>query len=102
MSVIENAAKQREALESIADNLERRLFAKYPSSATDEWMWQKAKSALAAPSRNCDRFGGDPKKLHDEWWEWSGRTENCNADGTVKLTYGEWLLATTTKKDGVK
>lgn len=52
-----------------------------------------ARAALAAPARNCDRFGGDPKRLHDEWWAWSGKRENCNEDGTVKLTYGEWLLA---------
>lgn len=51
-----------------------------------------AKEALSEPPRNCDRFGGDPKRLHDEWWEWSGKRENCNEDGTVKMTYGEWLL----------
>ena len=49
-----NTKAMHEALESIANNLERRLFAKHPSSATDEWMWQKANSALAAPPRNCD------------------------------------------------
>ena len=45
-----NAAKLREALESIASNLERRLFARYPSSASDEWMYQKANTALATTS----------------------------------------------------
>lgn len=54
---------------------------------------RNAKAALAEPPRNCDRFCGDPNKLKDEWWEWSGDLRNCNADGTVKLTYGEWLLA---------
>ena len=51
-----------------------------------------SRAALSAPPRNCDLFGGDPKKLHELWWEWSGDLKNCNADGTVKLTYGEWLL----------
>jgi len=60
-----------------------------------------ARAALAAPARNCDRFGGDPKRLHDEWWAWSGKRENCNEDGTVKLAYGEWLLAAA-KKGGAK
>lgn len=55
--------------------------------------YRAVKAALAAPARNCDRFGGDPRKLHDEWSEWSGERENCNADGTVKMAYGEWLLA---------
>jgi hypothetical protein len=43
-----DSAKLREALESIASNLEHRLFARYPSSASDEWMYQKANAALAA------------------------------------------------------
>lgn len=44
----------REALECIANNLENRLFGRYPSSATDEWMWKKAKAALAEPMKNCE------------------------------------------------
>ena len=49
-----NAAAIREALENIASNLARRLFARDRSSAPDEWMWQKAMSALSKPARNCD------------------------------------------------
>ena len=49
-----DAAKLREALESIASNLERRLFARYPSSASDEWMYQKANTALAEPVKNYE------------------------------------------------
>lgn len=52
----------------------------------------KSRAALAAPPRNCDLFGGDPNKLHELWFEWSGDPKNCNADGTVKFTFGEWLL----------
>ena len=54
--------------------------------------------ALEEPPRNCDRFGGDPKMLHTAWFDWSGSPSGCNPDGTVKLTFGEWLLAT--KKKG--
>ena len=50
-------------------------------------------SALEKKPRNCDRFGGDKDRLHDEWWDWSGNLKNCNPDGTVKMTFGEWLLA---------
>lgn len=56
-----DCAKLREAVENIAVNLEHRLFAKYPSSASDEWMYQKARAALAAPPRNCDRFAMEKK-----------------------------------------
>lgn len=49
-----NGAKCREALESIVNNLENRLFSRYPCSATDVWMLQKARSALSEPPRNCD------------------------------------------------
>lgn len=50
------------------------------------------RGVLALPPRNCDLFGGDPNKLHEIWFEWSGDLKNCNADGTVKFTFGEWLL----------
>jgi hypothetical protein len=62
----------------------------------------KAKSTLAKPPRNCDLFGGDPKKLHELWWEWSGDLKNCNADGTVKFTFGEWLLKLANAKGETK
>ena len=49
-------------------------------------------AAISKPARNCDIFGGDKEKLHAKWWEWSGTKEGTNEDGTVKLTFGEWLL----------
>lgn len=58
--------------------------------------------ALSAPQRNCDLFSGDPNKLHKLWWEWSGDLKNCNADGTVKFTFGEWLLKPAEAKGGEK
>lgn len=54
---------------------------------------REAKSALVEPMRNCDRFGGDYKKLNTAWFDWTGSPSGQNPDGTVKLTFGEWLLA---------
>ena len=51
--------------------------------------------ALAEPPRNCDLFGGDPKMLHTAWFDWTASPSGMNDDGTVKLTYGEWLLERT-------
>ena len=58
---------------------------------------EKAEAALAAPSRNCDMYGGDFKMLHTAWFDWTGSPSGHNADGTVKLTFAEYLLATTKK-----
>ena len=54
--------------------------------------------AIAEPPRNCDLFGGDPKMLRTAWFDWSGSPSGRNPDGTVKLTFGEWLLATAPKE----
>lgn len=53
----------------------------------------EAKHALKQPPRNCDRHGGDYKKLHAEWFDWTGTPEGHNPDGTAKMAFGEWLLA---------
>ena len=58
--------------------------------------------ARAIPLRNCDLFGGDPGILHKLWWEWSSDPKNCNTDGTVKFTFGEWLLMPADAKGGEK
>lgn len=52
----------------------------------------KSRAALSAPPRNCDLFGGDPKMLYTAWFDWTASPSGMNDDGTVKLTYGEWLL----------
>ena len=61
---------------------------------------RKAKFALLKPPRNCDRFGGDYKMLHMAWFDWTGSPSGQNADGTVKLTFAEWLLAPATERKG--
>ena len=53
---------------------------------------EKIDAALKAPHRNCDIFWRNPEFLHAKWWKWSGTKEGQNEDGTVKLTFGKWLL----------
>lgn len=73
-----------------------------PYIITPQYALEKIDDVLAVPIRNCDLFGGDPKKLHELWWEWSGDLKNCNADGTVKFTFGEWLLKPADAKGGAQ
>ena len=91
-----NAAAMRAALDEI------RVAAMSDYEPDADYLIEKCNAALTSPPRNCDLFGGDPKKLHDLWWEWSGDLKNCNADGTVKFTYGEWLLKLADAKGGEK
>ena len=55
--------------------------------------------ALAKPPRNCDMYGGDHKMLHTAWFDWTGSPSGQNADGTVKLTFSEWLLEKAVRND---
>ena len=52
------------------------------------------------PLRNCDLYGGDYKMLHTAWFDWTASPSGMNPDGTVKLTFAEWLLAPATEKEG--
>ena len=63
---------------------------------------RNGQKALSAPPRNCDRFGGDFKMLHTAWFDWTGSPSGQNPDGTVKLTFAEWLLAPVLTKGGAK
>ena len=91
-----NAAKMRAALDEI------RVDAMSDYEPDADYLIEKCNAALFSPPRNCDLFGGDPKKLHELWWEWSGDLKNCNADGTVKFAFGEWLLKPAEAKGGVE
>lgn len=83
-----NTAAMREALVMV-----KRLF-------DGRLMWQQdirkaheaVDAALAKPPMNCGRFGGDLKMLHTAWFDWTGSPSGQNPDGTVKLTFAEWLL----------
>ena len=89
-SQVGNAAKMRDACANIAE------YAKAASCHTDDshllgYLYQIerwAESALAAPSRNCDRPECATTKSAQDVWR--------NEDGG-KTAYYEWLLAASTK-----
>lgn len=81
-----NAAKMREVLAEI------RVAAMSDYEWDADYLIEKCNAALSTPLRNCDLFGGDPKMLHTAWFDWTASPSGMNDDGTVKLTYGEWLL----------
>ena len=96
-----NAAAMREALEKFLD-LARRGLAfftsyRYTEEENDELedAFANAKSALAAPARNCDRFGGDEDKLIEACLNERGLlvTEN------FRDVFADWLLAPAEKGD---
>lgn len=62
---------------------------------------KRAEALAGKPLRNCDRFDGDYKMLHTAWFDWTGSPSGQNADGTVKMTFAEWLLAPA-QKGGAK
>lgn len=89
---METNNKLREALEAARDLLLPQCnggttFAKACGETVNKIM-----DALSAPPRNCDLFGGNYKMLHTAWWDWTCSPSGTNPDGTVKLTFGEWLL----------
>lgn len=99
-----NGAKMREALEFLIKHKEwlrgHNLTMTLKDLEVIDRILGKAEAALAAPPRNCDRLRGDGKKLNAEWFDWTGTPDGQNADGTVKLSYPDWLLAMTAKKGG--
>ena len=90
-----NAAAMREACQKMRDLLMFRGDGKVRCVLTwDEFneSQKMLRTAISKPARNCDLFGGDKENLHAKWFEWSRTKEGHNSDGTVKLTFGEWLL----------
>lgn len=99
-----NNAALREALENLRDEaMSNYDLHDYPIAGAPgergvahcvdaETIIDEVNSALSKPARNCDLLGGDKYKLHSLWWNWTGTEDGQNEDGTVKLTFGEWLL----------
>lgn len=94
-----NVAACREALTKVSEWMAHRIatggFEASPTIPTV--LEDVVLPALSAPPRNCDRFGGDYKMLNTAWFDWTGSPSGQNPDGTVKLTFAEWLLAPATE-----
>ena len=87
---IGNISQIRTALEEVRDLLIDTPCEQHTRERQD--VIEKIDVALNMPHRNCDKIGLSKDELHNEWWEWSGNLKNCNPDGTIKMTFGEWLL----------
>ena len=99
--VVGDCAKMREALSAALDMIfDLQVCNRSPIANSVYAVRRKIKAALAAPPRNCDRFGCDYKMLHTAWFDWTGSPSGQNPDGTVKLTFAEWLLAPATEQEG--
>ena len=88
-----NNAACRNALEEILEKIDKWRT----DNVMEHWQYSQlfdiADAALAKPYRNCDMFGGDYKMLHTAWFDWTGSPDGHNDDSTVKMPFGEWLLA---------
>lgn len=87
-----DSAKQREALKDIVRIVEqiRLLYSDFPYEIHD--IARKARAALAAPPRNCDKV----KTSWEALKEWHEGLDTAN--DVVRLL--DWLLAPATEKEG--
>ena len=86
-----NAAKLREALAELVENIEMRSSTFGLNVIVDTKTYLDAKAALSAPPRNCDRPECATTKAAQDVWR--------KEDGG-KTAYYDWLLATATEKEG--
>ena len=93
-----NCAAMRHAIAIAVGDLQSNL-----EMTPDErqFMARYLEAAIDKPARNCDKFQGDFKMLYTAWFDWTGSPSGHNADGTVKMTFSEWLLAAA-KKGGAQ
>lgn len=98
--------KMREALETMINLFEQGIICTSYANSVEEMeqieeLYCKAKAALSAPERNCDRFGGNYVMLHTAWCDWIGSPSGHLLDGSAKtLTFAAWLLATAAERKG--
>ena len=90
-----NTAKLREAVEAVllAFNYGESMIVNQLPFSKLLPMLRKCVEALAKPSRNCDRFGGDIEKLREACL----RERGLNPDEDFPEIFCEWLLAAITK-----
>lgn len=96
-----NAAALREALvkiEKMAHCDLGNVYPRYRDEFNDKigGIEREARAALAAPPRNCDRFGGDNALLQKAYLSECGGNYNpldANSRQAYLVGYGNWLLA---------
>lgn len=92
-----DAAKLREAVVHMIDTADS-IAMREPTGAIGKLAFHikhTGNAALSAPPRNCDL----PKVVEDPWRAWLDDESNWK-DGNPKLEIHDWLLATTTEKEG--
>ena len=101
-----NTATMREALEYLLEERDILDFChnNLSSKTWEDWdkvykvlrkIIEKAMRALAAPPRNCDRFGGDIDKLREA----CARERGLNPEEDFPDVFPDWLLAPSTAKE---
>lgn len=91
-----NGAAMREALSTAIILLK---VCEWPDDAPMQdiaEVMDKIEKAFFAPSRNCDRFGGDIDKLREACL----RERGLNPEENFPDVFPEWLLAPSTEKGG--
>jgi len=78
-----------EAAESAAEIMERVRHKDRLAFNTANYIAGVARTALAAPPRNCDRFGGDIDKLREA----CARERGLNPEEDFPDVFPDWLLA---------
>ena len=93
-----NYAKLREALTKVSEWMAHRIATGgFEASATFPTMLEDVVlPALAAPPRNCDRFGGDIDKLREA----CARERGLNPEEDFPDVFPDWLLAPATEQEG--
>ncbi len=92
---IGNTAAMHDALAKVKKLFDGRIMWQYEIREAHK----AVEAALAKPPRNCDMYGGDYGMLHTAWFDWTGSPSGQNPDGTIKLTFSEWLLEKAVRHD---
>ena len=100
-----NAAAMREALELFIQLADDGVIQPRSVGEADEHCFcvleKMARAALAAPPRNCDRFG-PYKQARSEWWETEVLPRVYGVISGAEKPFDEWLFDLATEQKGDK
>lgn len=106
-SAVGDRAKLREAVEKIAAMPVVDEECQCPECVRRRTVRDIARAALAAPPRNCDRFGGETEAmvafLNEKWLVGVADLKDypfCEWSHVMKAMYAKWLLAPSTEQKG--